>query len=199
MKLQRAVSFFRFLLILLCIGLLIVTAVFGFSFGKLSQKGVFDEDVIKLGLDLAGGSSLTYQAQTTDTGESLASGIASAIQVMRQRCDSYGLTEANVYSVGDDKITVEIPSVSNPEEAAQMLMATAKLTFKDAAGNVVLEGSDVESAEYRYGDTDGDQKAEYFVSLELNDVGAKKFQEATKKAAQGTSQKIGRASCRERV
>lgn len=184
MNLQRAVSLSRFLLILLCIAFVMVTAVYGFSIGKYTQEGVFNEGVIKLGLDLAGGSSLTYQAQTTDTGESLASGIASAIQVMRQRLDSYGLTEANVYSVGEDKITVEIPSVSNPEEAAKMLMATAVLTFKDKDGNVVLEGSDVDSAEYKYGDTNGDKTAEYFVSLKLTDEGAKKFQQATKKAAQ---------------
>lgn len=184
MNLQRAVSLSRFLLILLSIAFVMVTAVYGFSIGKYTQEGVFNEGVIKLGLDLAGGSSLTYQAQTTDTGESLASGIASAIQVMRQRLDSYGLTEANVYSVGEDKITVEIPSVSNPEEAAKMLMATAVLTFKDKDGNVVLEGSDVDSAEYKYGDTNGDKTAEYFVSLKLTDEGAKKFQQATKKAAQ---------------
>jgi hypothetical protein len=36
-------------------------------------------------------------------------------------------------------------------------MATAKLTFKDSAGNVVLEGSDVKSADYKYGDTNNDQ------------------------------------------
>lgn len=192
MNLQRAVSLSRFMLILLCIALLIVTAVYGFTIGSYSQKGVFEDGVIKLGLDLAGGSSLTYQAQTTDTGEALASGIKSAIQVMRQRCDSYGLTEANVYSVGEDKITVEIPSVSNPEEAAKMLMATARLTFKDYEGNVVLEGSDVKSADYKYGDTDGDNMAEYFVELKLNDEGAKKFQEATKKAAQKAAQNAPR-------
>jgi preprotein translocase subunit SecD len=88
MNLQRAVSFSRFMLILLCIALLIVTAVYGFTVGSYSHKGVFEDGVIKLGLDLAGGSSLTYQAQTTDTGDALASGIRSAIQVMRQRCDS---------------------------------------------------------------------------------------------------------------
>ena len=184
MNLQRAVSLSRLLLILLCIAFVMVTAVYGFSIGNYTQRGVFEEGVIKLGLDLAGGSSLTYQAQTTDTGETLASGIASSIQVMRQRCDSYGLTEANVYSVGDDKITVEIPSVTNPEEAAKMLMATAKLTFKDKDGNIVLEGSDVASAKYSYGVVDETNIAQHFVTLDLNDEGAKKFQEATRKAAQ---------------
>lgn len=183
MNYQRAVSVSRFILILLCIALLLSIAVLGYDVGEHSSDGIFEEGTIRLGLDLAGGSVLTYQAETDDSGAKLAEGMDSVLQVMRQRLDSIGLTEALVYLVGDDMITAEIPSVEDPAEAAKTLMATAKLTFKDADGNVVLGGSDVDSASPHYGVLDSKKgTSEYFVELNLTDEGSKKFAEATKKA-----------------
>lgn len=182
MNYQRAVSASRFILILLCIAFLLSIALIGYDIGEHSMNGIFEEDTIRLGLDLAGGSSLTYQAITDDTGTKLDSGMNSVLQVMRQRLDGMGLTEALVYRVGDDKITAEIPSVNDPAEAAKTLMAEAKLTFKDVDGNLILEGSDVASATARYGPV-GDNKIEDYVSLELTESGKVKFAKATKKAA----------------
>lgn len=183
MNYQRAVSVSRFILLLLCIGLLISVAICGLSIGETTMGGVFEEGTITLGLDLAGGSSITYQANTTDTGDALKKGMESVLSVIRQRLDSQGLTEANAYLVGDDMITVEIPSVSDPAQAAETLMATAKLTFQDYDKNILLEGADVESASSKYIDTDGDGSAEHIVELEFTDAGATKFAAATKAAA----------------
>lgn len=181
MNYQRAVNVSRFILVLLTISLLLSIAVCGLNIGSVSMKGIFEEDTIRLGLDLKGGSSITYQAQTEDSGDKLNEGMESVIQVMRQRLDSKGLTEANVYAVGDDMVTVEIPSVSDPEVAAKTLMATAKLTFRDADGNITLIGSDVESAKMGYQQDKGTY--EYVVNLKLTDTGSIKFAAATKAAA----------------
>ncbi len=105
---------------------------------------------------------------------------------MRQRLDSQGLTEANAFRVGDDMVTVEIPSVSDPAKAAETLMATAVLTFRDYDKNILLEGNDVKSAKDFYTDSDGDGDAEYIVELTFNESGVNKFTDATKAAAQAT-------------
>ncbi|PKM62385.1 MAG: protein translocase subunit SecD [Firmicutes bacterium HGW-Firmicutes-21] len=183
MNYQRAVNVSRLVLVLLCIALLLSIAVFGFNIGGKSMNGIFEKDTIRLGLDLAGGSVITYQAQTDDAGTALSSGMQSILQVMRMRLDNLGLTEAQVYLVGDDMITVEIPSITNPTEAAETLMATAVLTFRNADGEVVLEGADVKSARASYGVIDDDKTYKYHVQLSLNDVGTSKFTAATKAAA----------------
>lgn len=183
MKIQRAVYFTRFLAVILCTVFLLTIALCGLSVGDIRFGGIFEKDTIRLGLDLAGGSVITYQAITTDTGNDLANGMASILEVIRTRLDSAGLTEALCYKVGDDMITIEIPSVDDPAEAVEKYMQTAKLTFKDKDGKVLLDGSDVQKAEAGYGDYSGNGSYQYVVSLTLTDVGATKFAEATKQCA----------------
>ena len=72
------------------------------------------QDGIVLGLDLVGGSEITYEAQVTDTSGDLSEGMKSAIAMLRQRLDTLGYTEANAYQAGDRQIVVEIPSISDP-------------------------------------------------------------------------------------
>ncbi len=65
---------------------------------------------IKLGLDLAGGVSITYQAvgEETPTQEQM----NDTVYKLQQRVDSYS-TEAQVYQEGSDRINIEIPGVSD--------------------------------------------------------------------------------------
>ncbi len=188
MNIQRAVFITRFVAVLLAIAFLLTIVLCGLKLGGLSFNGIFEEDTIRLGLDLAGGSVITYQADTTDTGSALASGMNSIVQVMRNRLDGAGLTEALCYLVGDNMVTIEIPSVDDPAEAVETYMQTAKLTFTDEEGNVMLDGSDVATAYAAYEDTDSDGTYEYVVALTLTDTGATKFANATKQCAtDGTS------------
>ena len=184
MNLSRAASLAKFVLLVLCIVMVVVVAVFGVYFNESTQiKGIFEEGTIRLGLDLAGGSVITYRAKTNDTGDALNNGMESVVTVMRDRLDNQGLTEALCYRVGDDMITIEIPDVDDPNEAIENFMQTAKLTFRDSSGNVVLEGKHVKQASAGYNDsTNG--TIEYVVQLELTDEGADIFADVTKKAAQ---------------
>ena len=93
------------------------------------------------------------------------------------------------YQVGEDQVTVEIPSVSDPEEAVQTLGSTAQLQFLDDDGNVILEGNEVESATAEYQPIDSTGIRYNIVVLQRTDEGAEKFAEATKKAAQSTDAK----------
>ncbi len=183
MNYSRAANISRFVLLLLAILLVCSITVGGIYINDDKQlKGIFEEGTIRLGLDLAGGSVVTFQAKTEDTGSDLETGMNSVYTVMRDRLDGQGLTEALCYLTGDDMITIEIPDIDDPNEAIATFMQTAKLQFKDSSGNVVLEGEHVETA------TGGsfqvsEGKYEYAVSLSLTSEGAKKFATATTKAA----------------
>ena len=183
MNYSRTANISRFVLLLLAIVLVCSITVGGIYINDDKQlKGIFEDGTIRLGLDLAGGSVVTFQAKTEDSGEDLATGMASVETVMRDRLDGQGLTEALCYLTGDDMITIEIPDVEDPNEAIANFMQTAKLQFKDASGNVVLEGEHVESAlGGNFQVSEG--KYEYAVSLTLTSEGAKKFATATTTAA----------------
>ncbi len=183
MNYSRAANVSRFVLLLLAIALICSATVFGVYFNDETRlKGIFDDDAVRLGLDLAGGSVVTFEAQTDDTGDDLNTGMESVYTVMRDRLDGQGLTEALCYRVGDKMITIEIPDVDDPEQAISDFMQTAKLQFVDSSGKVVLEGADIDSAFAGYYPNDKGTN-ELAVSLKLNASGKKKFADATTAAA----------------
>lgn len=129
---------------------------------------------INLGLDLAGGVSITYQAVgETPTAEQM----ADTIYKLQQRVQNYS-TESEVYQEGDDRINVEIPGVSDANAILEELGKPGSLQFQDTSGNVLVDGSDIESAEAQI-TQDSMGNKEYVVSLTLTDEGAEKFAEAT--------------------
>ena len=180
-------------IILLCLTTIVAIvlnlfAFFGTSLVGGSYKGVLDEETgIRRGIDLAGGAILTFEANTDKTPTLEEMNTVEAI--FNTRLTNAGLTEARVSTSDDGQITVEIPAVTNGDEAKELLGATAQLQFKDADGNVIAEGSDVKSAEYQYGTvSDASAKQEAYVSLTFNDEGRQKFTEATKAAASKSSE-----------
>lgn len=142
---------------------------------------------VVLGLDLVGGSEITYEADVSDVGAGeIADGMKSAITMLRQRLDVLGYTEANVYQSGDRQIVVEIPNVDDPEEAVSQLGSTAIVEFRDADGTLWLSGSDIASAKYQYSAVDDTGIAQHHVVLEFTKEGQEKFTEATKTIASRT-------------
>ncbi|MBR6728705.1 MAG: protein translocase subunit SecD [Clostridia bacterium] len=160
-------------------------ALFGLNFQlagwHISYPSALDEDNgIRQGLDLVGGSVITYEAQTeTATDDEM----ESVKNVLRKRLDALGYSEATVSRQGEKKVRVEIPAIQDPEEAVQTLGQTAKLTFRDADGNVVLEGTDVAGATAAFGPISENGSNQHYVELRLNDSGVGKFTEATTAAA----------------
>lgn len=150
------------------------------------------DDGIRLGLDLVGGSIITFQADLTGkelSSEDLGKDMDIVVDMLRQRLDLQGLFEGNVYKVGEDQVTVEIPSMSDPEEAVQTLGSTAQLQFLDDDGNVILEGNEVEKAVAKFDALDSTGVKQNYVLLTLTSEGVAKFTEATKKAAAATDGK----------
>ncbi len=74
----------------------------------ISSTGIGEDRSINLGLDLAGGVSITYQVVgDKPTDEQL----DDTVYKLQKRVEGYS-TEAQVYKVGDDRISVEIPGVA---------------------------------------------------------------------------------------
>ncbi len=130
---------------------------------------------IKQGLDLKGGVSIIYEADT-DTPPTSEEMMAERT-LIQERLDRQGYTEATVAQSGLDRIIVEIPGVEDSEAAVATIGATAKLAMYDETGNLILTGDDVKDASAKM--VDGQVGKEYVVELTLNDEGAKKFEEAT--------------------
>lgn len=171
------------ILTLLCITLVVLVALFGIRGTALS--GVFEEDTISKGLDLVGGSSITFKAIPEEgTDVNMDEAVEKAINIMRKRLDGMNQNEATVSKVGSDSIRIEIPGVTNPEDAVKTLGSTAKLVFQDSDGNVVVEGKDVKSAQAIYGQLNQNSVgSEWYVSLEFNEAARASFADATERMA----------------
>lgn len=153
-------------------------ALFGLAYFGIGESNMFGVEHIKQGLDLRGGVSILYEAET-ETGEAPTdSEMSSALSLLRDRLDGKGYTEAEVAIVGNDRILVEIPGIDNVEDAITMIGATARLEFQDAEGNVLLTGADVKDASTQMITGDLGQN-QVVINLEFTDEGTTKFAEAT--------------------
>ena len=130
-------------------------------------------EAISLGLDLRGGVYTVYEAKDDGEGD-FATKLSATISVLTGRLTRQGFTEATVTQQGADRIRIEIPDVQDPNEILTIIGKPAHLTFKDASGNVVLEGEHVKLAQPAQ-----DENGSPCVAFELDDEGAKAFAEAT--------------------
>jgi len=182
---------FSFLAILLVVALLGYCAVAGLTIGgRTIIPAVTDTaNGIRLGLDLVGGSRIVYEAilpEGYNMGD-LSDDMQTAQSMIRQRLTNKGFTEATVALTGDNRLTVEIPQITNPEEAVQTLGSTAQLTFIDLDGKEWLTGADIKRATAMYGRPTGSEIAdEHYVMIEFTTEGTKKFSEATASIAART-------------
>ncbi len=207
-----------FLSLILVIGLIAGLGFYATTIIKATNEG--GEDSLKLGLDLAGGVSVTYQAE----GDFSAEDLEDTRYKLQQRVDSdlgeNSTTEASVYIVGDDRITVEVPGVKDANALLEELGSPGNLYFirhlndageenysydstsgnyvlnytieeLEASGDIVLTGTEVETAaaQYETDQTTGSQDP--VVSISLNDEGTEAFAEATAAAYANNKDTIG--------
>lgn len=176
-------SIFTIGAIIIVIALFLFSAFFGIGIGSFEIPPL--SEGITLGLDLVGGSEITYEAIVPDgmSASEIADGMETAQTMLRQRLNTLGYTEANVYLYGSNRIVLEVPNVEDPEEAVQMLGTTAVIEFRDCDGNVILDGKQISSATAAYGPVDNTGVSQYYVQLNLTEEGREKFKEGTKVAA----------------
>ncbi|MDD3360422.1 MAG: protein translocase subunit SecD [Hespellia sp.] len=193
------------ILVAIVIGLLGYTSIVGF--GNDSRGAAKN---IKLGLDLEGGVSITYE---TVAKAPSATDMSDTIYKLQQRVDQYS-TEATVNQEGDNRITIEIPGVTDANVILEELGNPGTLYFvsekgsdgtanyqADASaengysltktidelqedGSLLLSGTDVSSAAAKTQTDSTTQKKQYVVSLSFTNDGTQKFADATTDAYQ---------------
>ena len=87
----------------------------------------------QLGLDLRGGAQLTIQVNPTKENPDVKptpNDIEAVQRVLENRINEFGVSETTVQTIGEDKILIQLPGESQPEEAERRLKGTAKLEFK---------------------------------------------------------------------
>lgn len=186
------------------VAILLAIAAFGYMvFYGVGVDAVGSAKGIHLGLDLAGGVSITYQAVGEESPSS--EDMDDTVYKLQQRVQGYS-TEALVYKEGSDRVSIEIPGLSDANAVLEELGRPGSLYFinhHDSAGNenydaygnlnksidelqsdgsIVLTGTNV--VESRAGAIKNDMgNTEYVVELTLDEEGTKRFAEATTEAA----------------
>ena len=141
---------------------------------------------IPLGLDLVGGSRIVLEAQTTETistiTQDMMDGLKSALE---NRVNALGVSETSVQQMGERRLLIEIPNISDPKLAREFLGETAELEFKkpvlDEDGNPKgwevsgLSGDDLNKAA-----VGTDAAGHWLITLEFNGKGANKFAKLTR-------------------
>ncbi len=182
-------SVLSLILIAACIALSAYTALVGW--GEKHHTGRAKN--IKLGLDLQGGVSITYEVATDDFSTD---DFNDTKYKLEQRVQNFS-TEAEVYKEGDNRIVCNIPGESNAEEVlaelgkpGSLYFATAisaeeitedmeTVTVGDATYQIWLSGSDIKNAKPATTTDSTTSATEYVVSLTFTKDGAEKFSEAT--------------------
>ena len=109
------------------------------------------KDRMSLGLDIKGGVYVVMEADKKEiknlSDDELRQAMEQTQTVIENRINANGLGEPTITIEGQNRLRVEIPEVEDPEEAIELIGATAKLQFMLADGTVVLEGENVKNAE----------------------------------------------------
>lgn len=121
-----------------------------------------------LGLDLRGGSQLTIQVKTTPEIPKITERELEAVQsVIEGRINGLGVAEPLVQTAGQDQILVQLPGVSDPQQAERVLGGTAQLEFRAQKPGTeqqlrieqqIRQGFLIKQAEFRKAGEQGDQK-----------------------------------------
>ena len=159
--------------VLLVIAVAAYLALFGLGRGASIHYLKPGGEAISLGLDLRGGVYTVYQAEDSAQDDFDAK-MDSTVGILGSRLTRQGFTEATVTRQGSDRIRVEIPNVSDPNEILRIIGTPAQLYFVDEAGNNIIEGAMVKNAQAAL-----DENGRPCVDFELNDEGADLFAEAT--------------------
>ena len=141
---------------------------------------------IPLGLDLVGGSRIVLEAQTTETistiTQDMMDGLKSALE---NRVNALGVSETSVQQMGERRLLIEIPNISDPKLAREFLGETAELEFKkpilDENGNTKgWEASGLSGDDLNKAAVGTDAAGRWLITLEFNGKGANKFAKLTR-------------------
>ncbi|MDD6152807.1 MAG: protein translocase subunit SecD [Elusimicrobia bacterium] len=115
----------------------------------LDTLGERPKRMLNLGLDLRGGSSLLLELEVSKLSakEPLNEAMARAIEIIRNRIDQYGVAETSITKQGDKWIMVQLPGVSNPQRAEELIGKTAMLEFRIVKNDISVAQKAIEKLE----------------------------------------------------
>ena len=99
--------------------------------------GVVKASKTHLGLDLQGGTELIYLAHNTNGTPVNSTTLSDTINIMRSRSDTLGVSGVDIRPYGKNEITVDLPNVQNPTQAAKVVGVTGQLYFYDWENSVI--------------------------------------------------------------
>ena len=141
---------------------------------------------IPLGLDLVGGSRIVLEAQTTGNiakiTQDMMDGLKSALE---NRINALGVSETMVQQMGEKRLLIEIPNVSDPKLAREFLGETAELEFKKPIINedgdaIGWEASGLSGEDLNKAAVGTDTSGRWMITLDFNAKGAAKFEKLTR-------------------
>ena len=91
----------------------------------------------RLGLDLKGGSQMVLEA---DSAKADGDAVARTLEVLRRRVDQLGVAEPSLQRSGENRIIVELPGLSDPQQAVEVIGRTAQLEFRAVLGTESTQG-----------------------------------------------------------
>lgn len=149
---------------------------------QLGGKVLWDKDFdVRQGLDLAGGARLTYKADTTGLSDGDASEAMKALASnIERRVNAFGVTEPTIQtskSSGESRLIVEMPGVTNIEEAIDLIGKTAQLEFK--AGDTEPLPTGLTGKDLKRADVSFDELGKPQISIEFQGEGIEKFAAVT--------------------
>ena len=176
----------------LLIAAFVYTAFFGVAvkYGDVTTSYLKGAKDIRFGVDIKGGVNVTFVP--SDDYDATDDQLEAAQLVIENRLVALNVTDYELYvDNNSDSLILEFPWQSgetnfDPEAAIEEIGTTAYLTFREgssADGELILDGSMVESAAAQYGPVSG-SSSEYYVALKFTDEGAKAFGDATTKLYQ---------------
>jgi len=153
---------------------------------KIQIKKTFD---LTLGLDLAGGSHLVFEADTSKiAADKKKTSLSSLKEVIERRVNLFGISEPNVQTSnfeGKDRVVVELPGVKDTKQAIDLIGKTAQLVFaemNESTESATLKPTDLTGADLKQAQTVFDKNTgKPAVSIEFSKEGGDKFALITEK------------------
>ncbi len=164
------------MLFIICIAFV---AVFGIQAGSINVRGM---EEIRFGIDIRGGVEAVFEPANLDRLPT-ESELESARVIMETRMDAQNILDREItVDKNSGHIIIRFPWKSgetdfNPQKAIAELGETARLTFRDPQGNVLVEGKEVKDSQVQL-DPKSNQPV---VTLEFSETGAKLFADATER------------------
>ena len=183
-KMTRA----KAIVVFVILGILIsMGAIFAFVSLDNGELGVYDykafPKTISLGLDMKGGVYAVFEANTEERGDNFSSRMDGTVDQLSKMLYDKGYTEATVGKVGDDRIRVEVPDVSDPETLFALIGTPSSLEFrtegKDEKDKFTDDGLWVTGKDLENAYVSVNEDNEYVIALQFDAEGTKKFAKAT--------------------